>query len=83
MKKAFLFDMDGVIVNSEVTWSKHGADFAPNLFGKDVYAKIGDTVGEVWIISIPLRKNKDLVWIWMSTTKSMTRKRQECMRFHQ
>ena len=44
-KRAFLFDMDGVIVNSEVTWSKHGMDFAERLYGKDILEKMGDMVG--------------------------------------
>lgn len=43
--KAFIFDMDGVIINSELAWLKHGGDFEDRLFGKEVFAKIGDTVG--------------------------------------
>lgn len=45
MKKAFLFDMDGVIVDSEKTWEKYSKDFTEQLYGKDILAKIGDTVG--------------------------------------
>lgn len=45
MKKAFLFDMDGVIVNSENKWQQYGADFVTNLYGKDIVEKMGDTTG--------------------------------------
>ena len=45
MNKAFLFDMDGVIVNSEYTWHHHGKDFAKSLYGEDIVEKMGDTTG--------------------------------------
>lgn len=45
MNKAFLFDMDGVIVDSERAWSLEGKDFAERLYGRDIVAKMGDTTG--------------------------------------
>lgn len=45
MKKAFLFDMDGVIVDSERVWQMYGMDFARKLYGNKVFEKIGDTTG--------------------------------------
>lgn len=43
--KAFIFDMDGVLVNSEVMWAKYEDGFLDNLLGKELSQKIGDTVG--------------------------------------
>lgn len=45
MNKAFIFDMDGVIVDSENAWRKYGNGFLANLFGKEISDKIGDTIG--------------------------------------
>lgn len=45
MKRAFLFDMDGVIVDSEKTWQTHGADFARKLYGDAIVDAMGDTTG--------------------------------------
>ncbi len=45
MTKAFIFDMDGVIVDSERTWKHYGEPFYIKLFGKDIRKKIGDTRG--------------------------------------
>lgn len=45
MVKAFIFDMDGVLINSEATWYKYESKFVVNLFGKEISDKIGDTVG--------------------------------------
>lgn len=43
--KAFIFDMDGVIVDSERAWKTYGAGFLAELFGKDIAEKVGDTIG--------------------------------------
>lgn len=45
MSKSFIFDMDGVLINSEAMWIKYENDFLDKLFGKEIAAKIGDTVG--------------------------------------
>lgn len=45
MKKAFIFDMDGVIVDSENAWIPYEENFLKNLLGERIYSKIGDTVG--------------------------------------
>lgn len=38
--KAFIFDFDGVIINSENLWRKRERNFLPDLIGKDVFKKI-------------------------------------------
>lgn len=43
--KAFIFDMDGVLIDSENAWISYQDEFSTTLFGKDIYNKIGSTVG--------------------------------------
>lgn len=45
MKKAFLFDMDGVIVDTERKWRKMSVGFAESIYGKEIVEKMGDTIG--------------------------------------
>ena len=45
MKKAFLFDMDGVIVNSEQIWENISDNFTEKIYGKIIKEKIGDLTG--------------------------------------
>ena len=37
--------MDGVLVNSELTWHNQGQDFLQNLYGKELFKKMGSTMG--------------------------------------
>ncbi len=43
--KAFIFDMDGVLVDSEGAWIPHQKKFSNSLFGIEIYEKIGSTIG--------------------------------------
>lgn len=45
MSKAFIFDMDGVIIDSEKAWEKYESNFLQKLVGRELSRKIGDTVG--------------------------------------
>ncbi|HSA83822.1 MAG TPA: HAD family phosphatase [Patescibacteria group bacterium] len=46
MNKAFIFDMDGVIINSEVVWAQYEKDFLIEMVGQEIFEKIKDhTVG--------------------------------------
>ncbi len=44
MNKAFIFDMDGVIVNSEPVWERYEKKFLPTLMGKVTYLSIKDQI---------------------------------------
>ncbi|MBI3289803.1 HAD family phosphatase [Candidatus Microgenomates bacterium] len=43
--RAFIFDMDGVLIDSENAWIPYQDQFSTTLFGKDIYNKIGSTIG--------------------------------------
>jgi len=45
MNKAFLFDMDGVIIHSEPSWEEVENEYLTVLFGKEVAEKMGSLVG--------------------------------------
>ncbi len=45
MNKAFIFDFDGVIIDIEPSWEKVKKEMFPRILGKDVYEKLGSTVG--------------------------------------
>ncbi len=51
MTKAFIFDMDGVLINSEKAWFKYEPNFLNKLFGEKIGRQIGDTIG-IPLISI-------------------------------
>lgn len=42
MNRAFIFDMDGVIVNSEPVWAFYEQKFLPQLMEWDIYFKVKD-----------------------------------------
>lgn len=44
MNRAFIFDMDGVIINSEPVWERYEQKFLPTLMGKDTYLKIKNQI---------------------------------------
>lgn len=43
--RAFLFDMDGVLVNSEEVWEREGRPFEKSVFGKEILDQIGEITG--------------------------------------
>lgn len=45
MNKAFIFDMDGVIVNCEPQWEEFKKQYYPKKLGDETYEKMGPTIG--------------------------------------
>lgn len=43
--KAFIFDLDGVIINDEPMWQIAKKEIFIRLFGEEIYKKLGNTVG--------------------------------------
>lgn len=43
--RAFIFDMDGVIINSEQAWLLYRDTFLSELLGEKIASKVGDTIG--------------------------------------
>jgi sugar-phosphatase len=45
MRKAFIFDLDGVLINDEAIWENKKQDMYEQLFGADIHHKLGSTLG--------------------------------------
>jgi mannitol-1-/sugar-/sorbitol-6-/2-deoxyglucose-6-phosphatase len=45
MSKAFLFDLDGVLINDEQIWEDKKQSMYKELFGEDVASRLGSTLG--------------------------------------
>lgn len=45
MKKAFIFDMDGVIIATEKEWSQSSGSFSERLFGEKIHKQLGSQTG--------------------------------------
>jgi len=57
MNRAFIFDMDGVIVNSETIWERNEQEFLSSILGAEVYQKIkGELLGSTTPVIYDLAK---------------------------
>jgi HAD superfamily hydrolase (TIGR01509 family) len=45
MNKAFIFDFDGVIINSETVWEEEKKKFYPEVVGEEIAKKLVGTIG--------------------------------------
>lgn len=45
MNKAFIFDLDGVLIDDEAIWESKKQELYQNVFGSDITEKLGSTVG--------------------------------------
>lgn len=45
MKKVFIFDLDGVLINDEPMWEEAKKEMYLELFGQEIFTKLGSTVG--------------------------------------
>lgn len=45
MNKAFLFDLDGVLINDEAIWESNKQEMYSRLFGEEIHQKLGSTLG--------------------------------------
>lgn len=45
MNKSFIFDLDGVLINNEPVWEESKKEIYIELFGEDIFSKMGSTVG--------------------------------------
>ncbi len=45
MKKAFIFDMDGVLISSEQVWVEQEGGFLTELLGERIRRQVGDLIG--------------------------------------
>ena len=45
MNKAFLFDMDGVLIDTEREWTANEGHDLINVFGEEITEKLGETIG--------------------------------------
>jgi HAD superfamily hydrolase (TIGR01509 family) len=77
MQKAFIFDMDGVIINSEPIWKEYEKKFLPKLFGQTLFKKLqsimrGRSINAVYeeALKLGLKLKKEVYdWEYEKTSK--------------
>jgi beta-phosphoglucomutase-like phosphatase (HAD superfamily) len=45
MNKAFIFDLDGVIIDNEAIWEEAKREIFTKVLGEEIYVKLGSTLG--------------------------------------